>query len=134
MKKVIFDKPYLVIYSDEEMTIIHLQWKKLATSEEFRLALDFAYDYVLKNGIKFWLANLKNMSVIKEADQRWTNQIWFPKISKTKIEKMAIVNSLDYFNQSAVQKIMIKADPIIGFETKYFNDLDEARNWLLNRD
>lgn len=133
MEKELYNKDYLTIFADDGLKLIHLQWKKLASSEEFREGLNFALAHVLKNNTELWLANLRNMSVIREMDREWTNQQWFPRIIKSKLRKMAIVNSLDYFNQSAVQKIMTKADPIIRFETQYFEDKNKAKEWLLTR-
>ena len=41
-----------------------------------------------------------------------------------------MVISLDYFNQSAVNRIMTKAEKLISFETEYFDDVEKARDWL----
>lgn len=131
MEKGIFDKPFLTIYYDDEHKLIHLRWKKLASSDEFREALNFALASVEERKIERWLANLRDMSVIKEADRKWTNDEWFPKLVKSGLRRMAIVNSLDYLNQSSVTKIMTHAGKIINFETQYFTDIVQAKKWLL---
>ena len=133
MEKIIFDKPFLTILADDEFKQIHLRWKKFANSDEFREGLSFALDYVKKHNVKKWLANLRDMSIIKETDRDWVNNIWFPLLSKTNLERMAILVSQDYFNQSAVTRIMNKAeeDQLLRFPTEYFNDIDRARAWLL---
>lgn len=130
MEKIIFDKHYLTIFADEEEKEIHLRWKAFANSDELRESLNFALEYVKVHHIKRWLGNLRNMSVIKEADRSWINNEWFPQLANTGLNKMAIIISLDYFNQSAVNRIMDKAEPIIPFETEYFNDMEKAREWL----
>ncbi|MEP7170706.1 MAG: STAS/SEC14 domain-containing protein [Bacteroidota bacterium] len=131
MEKIIFDKPFLKIVADDDKKLIHLRWINFAQSSEFREGLNFALDYVSKNKTNRWLANLRDMSIMKEADRDWTNNEWFPQLAKTGLGKMAILVSLDYLNQSAVTRIMDKAEEIIGFETEYFNDIDRARDWLM---
>ncbi|MFI5218968.1 MAG: STAS/SEC14 domain-containing protein [Bacteroidia bacterium] len=132
MEKLIFDKSYLSIFYDDDEKLIHLRWKKLATPEEFREGLNFALSKVVENKIERWLANLRDMSVIREAERKWTNEEWFPRLVKTGLRKMAIVNSLDYLNQSSVTKIMTHAGNIINFETHYFTDAENARAWLVS--
>ena len=133
MEKIIFDKPFLTIVADDEKKLIHLRWINFAQSHEFREGLNFALDYVSKNKIKRWLANLRDMSIIKEADRIWTNEEWFPNLAKTELKRMAILVSMDYLNQSAVTRIMNKAEEeqLIRFETEYFNDIDRAKEWLM---
>ncbi|HKR06423.1 MAG TPA: STAS/SEC14 domain-containing protein [Bacteroidia bacterium] len=131
MEKVIFEKPFLKIVADDDKELIHLRWINFAQSDEFREGLNFALDYVRKNKIKRWLANLRDMSIIKEADRDWTNNEWFPEVAKTDLKRMAILVSLDFLNQSAVTRIMNKAEQVIRFETEYFNDIDRAREWLM---
>lgn len=131
MEKLIFQKPFLDIFADKDKKLIHLKWKNFAASDEFRQGLNFGLEYVKNNNVESWLANLRDMSIIKEADRDWTNKEWFPLIAKTNLKKMAIIVSHDYFNQSAVTRIMNKAGEVIGFQTEYFNDIDRAREWLM---
>ena len=133
MEKIIFDKPFLKIISDAEKELIHLRWINYSQSEEFREGLMFALDYVNKHKIKRWLANLRDMSIIKESDRTWTNEVWFPEIAKTELKKMAILVSMDFLNQSSVTRIMNKAEEVIQFKTEYFNDIDRARDWLMEK-
>ncbi|MEO5569528.1 MAG: STAS/SEC14 domain-containing protein [Bacteroidia bacterium] len=131
MEKVIFEKPFLKIVADDEKKLIHLRWINYAQSADFREGLNFALEYVRKHKVKRWLANLRDMSIIKEADRNWTNEEWFPELAKTELKRMAILVSMDFLNQSAVTRIMNKAEEVIRFETEYFNDIDRARDWLL---
>jgi hypothetical protein len=131
MEKIIFEKPFLKIVTDEEKQLIHLRWIGFSNSDQFREGLNFALDYVRKNKVKRWLANLRDMSIIKETDRDWTNNEWFPELAKTGLKKMAIIVSMDYLNQSSVTRIMNKAEQVIHFQTENFNDMDRARDWLM---
>ena len=127
---VLFDTDYLKVTHDPDHKVLHLQWKRYASSEQFRDALNFALDRVKEFEITGWIGNLKNMEVIAPADADWSSNIWFPEIAKTGLKKMAIVTSLDYFNNTVVKKIMEAAQSVIPFETRYFVDISEAREWL----
>jgi hypothetical protein len=129
---VVFDKTFLTIYHLSEESLIHLQWKGYTTSDQFREGLNVALDLVRENHIENWLGNLKLMQVILSSDEEWTNTEWFPQIAQTTLKRMAIVTSLDFFNNTAVKRIVEKAEPTINFETRYFVDVKDAHDWLTN--
>lgn len=101
---MLFNKDFLLITYEKENDLIHLRWKRFAKTEEFREGLNTALKYVIDLKIERWLANLKYMGVIKDADRNWTNQEWFPQQYKTNLKKMAIIHSNNVFNNLAVKK------------------------------
>ncbi len=127
---VVFDKSFLSISLVPEAKIIHLKWKGYSTSEQFREGLNAALELVQEHGIEYWLGNLKLMQVILSGDEEWATTEWYPLIVKTKVKKMAIVTSLDYFNNSTVKRIVERSEPVTNFETRYFVDVNEAYEWL----
>lgn len=127
---ILFDQDFLTIYVNPDQHLVKLKWKKFATSDQFREGLNVALDAVIEHNAKYWLANLKHMEAILPADEEWATNVWFPKIAVTSIQKMAIVTSLDYFNNTSVKKIISTAQPVISFETKYFVDVSDAKAWL----
>ncbi len=129
-ERILFDKEFLLITHEKENRLIQLRWKRYANSEEFREGLMAGLKYVNDLKIERWLANLKNMSVIKEADRIWTNEEWFPQLYKTNLKKMAIVHSQDVFNNLSVNKIMSEAKAERFFTVAYFREVDEAHRWL----
>ncbi|MBL0339934.1 MAG: STAS/SEC14 domain-containing protein [Bacteroidetes bacterium] len=129
---VVFDKSFLAIYHKPEHKLIYMQWKDFATSQQYREGLTHALELVNEHGLEKWLGDLKMMQVILSSDEDWTNEVWYPLIAKSSLRKMAIVTSLDYFNNSAVRRIVTKAESVINFETRYFVDVNEAESWLKN--
>jgi hypothetical protein len=127
---VVFDKTFLTIYYLADERLIHLQWKGYTTSDQFREGLNVALDLVREHRIENWLGNLKLMQVILSSDEEWTNTEWYPQIAQTALKRMAIVTSLDFFNNSTVKRIVEKAEPTINFETRYFVDVKDAHDWL----
>ncbi len=128
---ILYDKDFLCIYHESEHKLIHLRWKGYASTENLRDALNFAAEAVKEHNIEFWLGNLKLMEAINPADIDWVTEIWYPKLLGTYMKKMAIVTSLDYFNNTAVKRIVNEAADVTNFETRYFVDVVPAKEWLL---
>ena len=128
----IFDKEFLTIYYEQEHKLLHLKWKGFANTDQFRDGLNFALEAVIEHHVENWLGNLKLMETILPNDEEWASTVWFPKIAHSSIKKMGIVTSLDYFNNTSVKRIVNAVVPVINFETRYFVDVDQAKQWLLN--
>lgn len=132
LERPLYTSEVVDIFLDEEHKLVHLKWKRYADSRQFREALTMAMEFVKQYHLEGWLGNLKQMESILPADQEWSYKIWFPELAKTSLKKMAIVTSLDYFNNVAVKKIMDNAEPHLVFETRYFVDQSDARAWLIS--
>ncbi|MDQ3051860.1 MAG: hypothetical protein M3Q95_13300 [Bacteroidota bacterium] len=132
VKDVLFDSEFLAIYHEPEARLIHLKWKGFASSDNFRDGLNIALEAVKEHGIENWLGNLKLMESIQPADEEWASMVWFPQIAVSSLRKMAIVTSLDYFNNTSVKRIVNSAVPVINFETRYFVDVVPAKEWLIS--
>ena len=128
---ILYDKEFLCIYHEPEYKLIHLRWKGYASTDNLRDALNFAFEAVKEHEVEYWLGNLKLMEAINPVDIDWVTDIWYPKISATRLKKMAIVTSLDYFNNTAVKKIVNTASDVASFETRYFVDAGPAKEWLM---
>ncbi len=131
LETVVFDKDYLTIYLDADHKLIHLKWKGHVSSEHLREALNFALEIVQEHQVEFWLGDLKMMQAILPIDEAWTNQNWIPRLVKTGIRRMAIVTSLDYLNNMSVRRTADTAAPISRYETRFFVDVVEAKDWLV---
>ncbi len=127
----IFDEPFLKIGHHPGHALLHLVWSGYAPSKDYRRGLDRALEFVLENQVVRWLADLRNMGAILQDDEKWTNTIWFPQLANSTLEKMAILRSADYFNDSSVDRIMSSASEVVGFEVGYFRNQQEAMEWLL---
>jgi hypothetical protein len=130
LEQPVYTSEVVDILKDDDRHILHMQWKRFADSKQYRDALMMGFEKVKEHDLTGWLGNLKHMESILPADVEWTSKTWFPLLAQTHIKKMAIVTSLDHFNNVAVKRIMENAEPVIGFQTKYFVDVNDARDWL----
>lgn len=131
---VLLDEPYLHIRCAMRDRMIHLQWKGHARSEEYRHGLQLAQKFVAEHNIVYWLADLRTMTAILQEDEKWANEVWFPQLFNTKLEKMAILRSHDYFNQTSVQRSFTAVNGKLTFKVAWFPDTQEALDWLFVRE
>lgn len=131
---VLLDEPYLHIRCSMRERLINLQWKGHARSSEYRDGLDLARRFVAEHGISYWLADLRSMTAIMKADEQWANEVWFPKLFNTKLEKMAILRSQDYFNQTSVQRSFTAVNGKLTFKVAWFPEPQQALDWLFHHE
>jgi hypothetical protein len=130
----IYDKEHLAIFYDNNTRMVRMKWKGFATSEQLREGLNEVLEIVKREKSLLWLADMKHMQSINQNDEDWIINDWFPKIVLTSVKKLAIVTSLDYFNNASINRIMRSTRPLITFETEYFVDASDATRWLLDGD
>ena len=127
---IILDEPFLRMGHSATDNLIHLRWMGHARSEEYRSSLERAVAFVIENDIRYWIADLRKMTVILKDDETWANEVWFPKLFKTGLEKMAILESEDYFNKTSVQRSFTALKGSISFEVAWFPSYLQAIDWL----
>lgn len=115
-----------------EHRLISLQWMGYAPSAEFRSILELALLNVRCFGVRRWLADLRRMNAILRQDEQWSVADWFPRLADAGLERMAIVESADYFNQTSVERIVDAASPEMPFPVTYHATIEEAERWLLS--
>ena len=131
---ILLDEPFMRMTHSRADQLIHLEWRGHARSDNYRRGLDLALNFVMKNDVRRWLADLRNMTAILQADEKWTDEVWFPKLFNTGLEKMAILPSSDYFNQTSVQRIITAASGPSTFQIAWFETSLEAIDWLSRKE
>jgi hypothetical protein len=132
--EVLLHEPFLLMTFCPKERLIHLEWNGHATSAQYRSSLELAVNFVSKHDVHLWLADLRGMTAILQSDEKWANEHWFPKLFATPLEKMAILHSKDYFNQTSVARSFRKVNSQLTFKVADFNDMHEAMAWLKKRE
>ncbi len=132
--QVLLHEPFLLMTYSPGERLIHLEWNGHPTSSQYRSSLELAVNFVAKHDVHFWLADLRGMTAILQADEKWANEEWFPKLFATPLEKMAILHSNDYFNQTSVARSFQKVNSKLTFQVADLTDMHEALEWLRKRD
>lgn len=132
--QVLLHEPFLLLTYSASERLIHLEWNGHATSPQYRSSLELAVQFVAKHDVHFWLADLRGMTAILQADEKWANEKWFPKLFATPLEKMAILHSSDYFNQTSVARSFNKVNSQLTFQVADFSNMEQALKWLKKRE
>lgn len=124
---------YLKIVFNEEIQSAEMHWKTFTTPQELKDGLNKGLELVEEKNISNWIADVSSLGVVGEEEQKWSNENWFPRALKEGIKRMAVIVSDDIFNQMSVEEIMQNV-PQMNFTSKYFSNVEEAREWIKSDD
>jgi len=110
-----------------------MEWLKFASGEDFRGALTEGLDLLVQKSAAFWLADLRNLGVVAEEDQDWSNEVWFPKALQTTLTHMAIVMPQKVIARWSVDRIMQRVEGT-QLVIHYFDNVDAAVAWFASVD
>ncbi len=130
----VLDEPYLLLRRSANNELVHLEWKGHARSDQYRSGLELALETVEKHDLVYWIADLREMTAILKSDEQWANEVWFPKLFSSRLEKMAILESLDYFNQTSVQRSFTAVHGKLTFKVAWFPKTSEALDWIFQQE
>lgn len=122
--------PFITIEVSEKDSVIIMTWQGTFTSGQYREAVEFCWQLVENNKLKYWLANTKHIDEIKPNDQQWTSAMLMPRLSAFGVKKVAIVIPESVYNHFAISNVMALAKDDITFITKYFVYKEEALTWF----
>jgi hypothetical protein len=106
-----------------------MEWKSYALGDQFRTGLEKGLELVKKQAARKWLADMRRMGVVSAANQKWSNEDWFPRALTAGINRMALVVPTSTLSQMSVDAIMSKVEGT-NLETAYFDNVEEAKGWL----
>jgi hypothetical protein len=129
MQKLVYQNAVLDIFIHKNAGAVILQWKNPPTSAEFRQGLSKGLATLQEHKLHKWIGDCTFLGAIDQADQEWSNSVWFPQALGAGITKMGVIVSDDIFNQLSVEEIMNKVEGT-GFTSQYFPVLSQAVAWM----
>lgn len=129
-----FEKEYIHIKTEESIAI--MQWLGLAKTEAYRTGWENFAKLIEEQNQPNWLLDFSGGKVIDIQDQKWTSEEWVPNTmdalegKEKRLQKVAVILSSDIFNKVAVRVIMGSLEKKSGAEIAYFDDGDDAMEWL----
>ncbi|NVO09188.1 MAG: hypothetical protein HXX16_04425 [Bacteroidales bacterium] len=103
------------------------------SSDEFKAVANQLLNILETKNLKKQLNDVKRMKVLKPEVQEWLNTIWFPKAQKVGLRYFAFVVPDDIFGKLSMEGANKNASNAFGVEIQYFNNLDNAKNWLISK-
>jgi hypothetical protein len=117
------------IYYDPEKNWVVMQWEGYANSAQFREGTELMLKTLINNNAHKVLANVQDMVLIGQEDQKWLEEFFLPKAIASGFRAVAFVKPLSYFNKIAVERVSYKIDKQ-RLSINLFDSRREAEQWL----
>ena len=124
------DAPYVNMKADREHGILIIRWKNYAPSGTYRATLDMAVEWIERYGLRAFLTDQRRRGAILHEDEIWLATSWAPRMAKAGLERAAIVQSPDFFNHMAIERVVQTVLPKVPDPIMNFMTLEEAEAWL----
>lgn len=127
-----FEIPNLSIRWDEELESVFMEWTGFVQGEAFKQTVNQGLELLMaQKGCK-WLADLSQMGVIAQEDQRWLDEEWFPRAAQAGVKYIAMIQPAKVLSQMSVRRVTAKTGGL-EIETAYFDSPETAKEWLKSK-
>jgi len=124
-----YDERHLTVQWNDSLDAVVMEWHEFAEGSPYREGLEAGLELAQRKGASNWLADLREMGTVAEADQEWSNEEWFPRALDSSLSNMAIVQPESVVADMSVENIMQEVGDG-ALTSKYFDDRAEAKSWL----
>ena len=128
---IYYDKPWITIRWDESCLAVWAEWKNYVEGDDLRAGMDAGLALLRTMRTSRWLADTRFLKPVRQVDQAWANNDWFPRVLAAGLRWMAIVSPKSSVARLSVKQTLSKVgeDEMV---TAYFDDIEDARAWLRN--
>lgn len=127
---IYLETSYVIVEWDDDNKIVRIVWRDFAEGETYRRPLEAAADLLASKSACRLLADTRKMAVVNPEDQAWVNNIWVPRVYRAGLKYTALLVPKSAVAKMSMDRMMTKAGPPIGGETRYFDDVAKAVQWL----
>lgn len=128
--KIIRDDDKVRMEVDLRRSLISIVWQGYVPSPDYRAILLQVLDLIIVNGLKSWVSDSTRMGVILRSDEKWTLDVCTPMLVKGGLRRVAIVRSMDFFSQTASERMVEATTGKVPYVVEFFNDKEAALAWL----
>lgn len=128
---VCFEAEYLRVELYENPKVLVTQWYGECTSNEYRQALIRFLELVKKHDVKFAIADRRLLPKISVEDMRWTLTDYLAEFSNLPLKRFAVLKSFNADRDKHLKQFLNNEHHPLAFETKAFDDLTSAYDWLV---
>ena len=125
------DDALVRIEVDPGSEMITTTWKGYVPSPEYRTILLEVLDLVNSGGLRLWLSDSSCMGVILRSDEKWSIETFTPMLMQAGLRRVAVVRSMDFFSQTASERMVEATLGRVPYKVEFFNAMDKADQWLV---
>lgn len=129
--KVIRNDELVRIEVDQAHNMVISTWTGYVPSDDYREALWQVLDQIKLNHLGLWLSDTQAMGAILRSDEKWSVETFVPELLKYGLRRVAVVQSLDYFNRTTTERMASAAQAVAPFKVEFFPSAAEGVHWLL---
>lgn len=127
MDQILKELEVMTIYWDTDKKVVFAKWKKPGTIEQQKEATDLALDTMKAYGVKELLFDPTELGMFRVEFKTWLDTVWFPRALSLGLNKIANILPKSELAKMSLDQILTKVD---NFQSKYFDNLVEAKTWL----
>ncbi len=124
---------HTLIGVESEHALMSVIWTRPVLNQDYRDLWNLILPMAEKYRITRWLLDQREMGPMMPADMQWVVDDWYPRSVKKlgKHRRSAIVVSKNIFGELTVKKGISGLKETQDLESRFFDDPDSARQWLL---
>ena len=128
--QVVTDDPYVRLSMDLDRSIVRVEWKRYPPTEIYRNTLERALHLIRDRALQFFLTDQRRRGAILREDERWLLDDWSPRMAGAGLRGAAIVQSADFFNMTAIDRMVARVVETTPYPIAFFKDIEAATEWL----
>jgi len=121
-----------VVTWDPTLQAVYTEAQSWADPSELAAVLEAGLQALTEHDGSRWLADGRNMKVLKQSDQDWIVQEFYPRAVAAGLKRIALVILRSGLAMATVEQLAHRL-PAAQVEVAFFPTLDEARSWLNSR-
>ena len=130
---VVKQTSYATVTIFEDKSIGMIQWTGKCTSEEYRSTFLYLADVQKKHGIIRFLSDVREQAIITPEDRKWFEKEALPLAINQGLKVSAVVFNGNVFKKYYLN-LILQATNKFGLPLKLFNDLEQAKEWLMTKE
>lgn len=127
-----FETDYLRVWVDQEVQLMHSEWLRRVSSEEYRKGNLLLLDMLRTHGTIYWIADSAKLGEISTEDQLWTLQEAVPQIISLNLRKLARLSGDDNVSFNKFENFVKKVggSDLGDLEVRQYITYKEAADWI----
>jgi hypothetical protein len=128
---IYYDERWLTIRWDDSVHAVWAEYKGYAEGEEFRAGHEVGLNLLRQKRASRWVSDARQLAPVRQVDQEWTNNDFFPRGIAFGWRWLAIVSPKAAVARMSAKQVISKINKT-NFTTNNFDSMEAARAWLRN--
>ncbi|PVY37136.1 hypothetical protein [Pontibacter virosus] len=131
---VYFQTDYLLVEYHVASHVLLSQWYGKCSSLQYRQALIKLIRLARELGVPYAITDSRLLAPLAPDDLVWTRDIYAQAFSQLPLKRAASLHPFDPAANRQFQQVFVNSSDPLPFETKEFDDLTSAYDWLVSEE